>query len=144
MATFGTFPPFAPGLPNDRLLFEPTPRSEGEENLLDGPERVLCHLRMGHLRVAFRAKYILGWAGRFGVMASKITDAQKAFVIKQSEEGTPVVEVCRKALVSEATYFNSSRRASMPAPKTHPAPIAISGHSAGVHTPSLTNRSRTS
>jgi hypothetical protein len=29
--------------------------------------------------------------------ASKITDAQKAFVIKQGEEGTPVAEVCRKA-----------------------------------------------
>ena len=29
--------------------------------------------------------------------ASELTDAQKAFVIKQGEEGTPVVEICRKA-----------------------------------------------
>lgn len=28
--------------------------------------------------------------------ASKFADAQKAFVIKQGEEGTPVAEVCRK------------------------------------------------
>ena len=38
--------------------------------------------------------------------ASKFTDAQKAFVIKQGEEGTPVAEICRKAGISPATYFN--------------------------------------
>lgn len=32
--------------------------------------------------------------------ASKFTDAQKAFVIKQGEEGTPVAEICRKACQS--------------------------------------------
>lgn len=34
--------------------------------------------------------------------ASKFTDAQKAFVIKQGEEGTPVAEVYRKAGISQA------------------------------------------
>jgi len=34
--------------------------------------------------------------------ASKFTDAQKAFIIRQGDEGTPVAEICRKA----ATYFN--------------------------------------
>ena len=38
--------------------------------------------------------------------ASKFTDAQKAFVIKHGEQGTPVAEVCRKAGISLATYFN--------------------------------------
>lgn len=28
---------------------------------------------------------------------SKFSDAQKAFIIKQGEEGTPVAEICRKA-----------------------------------------------
>jgi putative transposase len=28
--------------------------------------------------------------------ASNFTDAQKAFIIKQGEEGTPVAEICRK------------------------------------------------
>ena len=42
--------------------------------------------------------------------ASKFTDAQKAFVIKQSEEGTPVAEVCRKAGISQATYFNWKKK----------------------------------
>ncbi len=38
--------------------------------------------------------------------ASKLSDAQKAFIIKQGEEGTPVAEICRKARISQATYFN--------------------------------------
>ena len=42
--------------------------------------------------------------------ASKFTDAQKAFIIKQGEEGTPVAEVCRKAGISQATYFNWKKR----------------------------------
>lgn len=42
--------------------------------------------------------------------ASKFTDAQKAFVIKQGEEGTPVAEVCRKAGFSQATYFNWKKK----------------------------------
>ena len=37
--------------------------------------------------------------------ASQFTDAQKAFILKQGEDGTPVAEVCRKAGISQATYF---------------------------------------
>ena len=37
---------------------------------------------------------------------SKFTEAQVAFVLKQAEEGTPVGEVCRKAGISEATFYN--------------------------------------
>lgn len=42
--------------------------------------------------------------------ASKLTDAQKAFIIKQGEEGTPVAEICRKAGISQATYFNWKKK----------------------------------
>ena len=42
--------------------------------------------------------------------ATKFTDAQKAFVIKQGEEGAPVAEVCRKAGISQATYFNWKKK----------------------------------
>ena len=42
--------------------------------------------------------------------ASKFTDAQKAFVFKQSEEGTPVAEICRKAGISQATSLNWQKR----------------------------------
>ena len=42
--------------------------------------------------------------------ASKFTDAQKAFILKQGEEGTPVAEICRKAGVSQATYFSWKKK----------------------------------
>ncbi len=42
--------------------------------------------------------------------ASKFTGARKAFVVKQGEEGTPVAEICRKAGLSQATYFNWKKR----------------------------------
>ena len=42
--------------------------------------------------------------------ASKFTDAQKAFIIKQGEDGTPVSEICRKAGISQATYFNCKKK----------------------------------
>jgi len=37
---------------------------------------------------------------------SKFTDAQIAFVLRQVEEGTAIGEVCRKAGISEATFYN--------------------------------------
>lgn len=38
--------------------------------------------------------------------ALKLTDAQKAFIIKQGEDGAPMAEICGKAGISQATYFN--------------------------------------
>jgi putative transposase len=37
---------------------------------------------------------------------SKFTDAQIAFVLREAEEGTTSREVCRKAGISEATFYN--------------------------------------
>ncbi|RTL87328.1 IS3 family transposase [Ancylobacter aquaticus] len=37
---------------------------------------------------------------------SKFTEAQIAFVLKQAEDGAPVAEVCRKAGISDATFYN--------------------------------------
>ena len=42
--------------------------------------------------------------------ASKFSDAQKAFILKQASDGMPVAEICRKAGVSPATYFNWKRK----------------------------------
>jgi len=42
--------------------------------------------------------------------ASKFTDAQKAFILKQGEQGLPVAEICRKAGISQATYFNWKKK----------------------------------
>ncbi len=42
--------------------------------------------------------------------ASNFSDAQKAFIIKQGDDGTPVAEICRKAGISQATYFNWKKK----------------------------------
>ena len=42
--------------------------------------------------------------------ASKFTVAQKAFIIKQGDDGVPVAEICRKAGISQATYFNWKKK----------------------------------
>ena len=41
---------------------------------------------------------------------SKFSDAQKAFILKQGSDGVPVAEICRKAGISQATYFNWKKR----------------------------------
>ncbi len=38
--------------------------------------------------------------------ASKFSEEQIAFVLKQAEDGTPIGEVCRKARISDATFYN--------------------------------------
>ena len=38
--------------------------------------------------------------------ASRFTDAQKPFVIKQGEEGKPIAEICQEVGISQARYFN--------------------------------------
>jgi putative transposase len=37
---------------------------------------------------------------------SKFTYAQIAFVLRQAEERTAIGEICRKACISEATFYN--------------------------------------
>lgn len=37
---------------------------------------------------------------------TKFTEAQIAFILKQAEDGTPIGEVCRKAGISDATFYN--------------------------------------
>ena len=38
--------------------------------------------------------------------ASKFSEAQVAYVLRQAEEGTAIGEVCRSAGISEATFYN--------------------------------------
>jgi len=40
------------------------------------------------------------------VKASNFSDAQKAFILKQGADGIPFADICRKAGISQATYFN--------------------------------------
>ncbi len=38
--------------------------------------------------------------------ASQFSYAQKAFILRQGNDGVPVADICRKAGISQATYFN--------------------------------------
>lgn len=42
--------------------------------------------------------------------ASKFSDAQKAFILKQGADDMPVADICRKAGISPATYFNWKKK----------------------------------
>ncbi len=42
--------------------------------------------------------------------ASKFSDAQKAFILKQGADGPPVIDICRRAGMSQATYFNWKKK----------------------------------
>jgi putative transposase len=37
---------------------------------------------------------------------SKFTQSQIAFILRQAEKGTSIAEVCRKAGICEATFYN--------------------------------------
>jgi putative transposase len=42
--------------------------------------------------------------------ASQFSDAQKAFILRQGADGVPVADICRKAGISQATYFNWKKK----------------------------------
>ncbi len=42
--------------------------------------------------------------------ASRFSEAQKAFILEQGADGMPVADICRKAGISQATYFNWKKR----------------------------------
>ena len=41
---------------------------------------------------------------------SRFTEEQIAFVLRQAESGTPIVEVCRKMGISEQTFFRWKKK----------------------------------
>jgi transposase-like protein len=50
---------------------------------------------------------MIPWRGRGEFHEGiEVSEAQIAFVLKQAEDGSAVAEVCRKAGISEATFYN--------------------------------------
>ena len=41
---------------------------------------------------------------------SQFSDARKAFILKQGNDSIPVADICRKAGISQATYFNWKKK----------------------------------
>ncbi len=58
----------------------------------------------------------MGWEERKTMKDSKFSDAQKAFILKQGADGLPVAEICRRAGISQATYFNWKKQYDGPPP----------------------------
>jgi len=58
----------------------------------------------------FSAPESLGWEERKTMKASKFSEAQEAFNLKQGADGVTVAEICRKAGISQATYFNWKKK----------------------------------
>jgi len=42
--------------------------------------------------------------------ASKFSDVQKVFILKQGDDGVPVGQICRESGISQATYFNWKKK----------------------------------
>src|SRR5580692_4190663 len=42
--------------------------------------------------------------------ASRFSEVQKAFILKQGADGMPVADICRKVGISQATYFNWKKK----------------------------------
>ncbi|MFK4535139.1 putative transposase [Bradyrhizobium ottawaense] len=42
--------------------------------------------------------------------AAKFSDAQESFILKQGNDEVAVAEICRKAGISQATYFNWKKK----------------------------------
>jgi transposase-like protein len=51
---------------------------------------------------------------------TKFSEQQIAFILRQAEEGTAVGEVCRKAGISEAAYYNWRKKYGGLMPSAHP------------------------
>jgi len=51
-----------------------------------------------------------GWEERGTMKASKVSDGQKAFILKQGNDGVAVAKICRKAGISQATYYNWKKK----------------------------------
>lgn len=62
--------------------------------------------KLDRLKLKFSARFPQLGEKRIRMKASKFTEAQKAFILKQGEQGMPVAEICRKAGISQAGYFN--------------------------------------
>lgn len=65
-----------------------------------------CPVKLGHLELEFSTYDTRGEEEENSIKASKFSKAQIAFVLKQAEDGTPIGEVCCKAGISDAIFYN--------------------------------------
>jgi putative transposase len=51
-----------------------------------------------------------GWSLTIAMKKSKFTEAQIVFALQQAESGVTVAEVCRKLVISEATFYSWKKK----------------------------------
>jgi putative transposase len=66
--------------------------------------------KTGPFRVRVFRGIFPGWEEWKTMKTSQFSDAQKAFILRQGADGVPVADICRKAGISQATYFNWKKK----------------------------------
>jgi putative transposase len=66
--------------------------------------------KTGPFRIRVFRGIFPGWEEWKTMKASQFSDAQKAFILRQGNDGVPVADICRKAGISQATYFNWKKK----------------------------------
>ena len=66
--------------------------------------------KLDHLGVEFSVSDFPGLVERGRMKASNFSDAQRSFILKQGADGVRVADICSKAGISSATYFNWKKK----------------------------------
>ena len=75
------------------------------------PRAVLCFLRTGPFEAGvFRYTFLVGKRAETHESIEIHGRTRQAFILRQGEDGMPVAEICRKAGMSQATYFNWKKK----------------------------------
>lgn len=79
-------------------------------------------LKLDRFGFEFSASLPFGWEERKTITASRFSEAQNAFTLKQGADGIPVAENCRRAAISQATYSTGRSAGDSGAPMAWKAP----------------------
>jgi putative transposase len=71
---------------------------------------VLCPLKTGSFGTGVFRGSIPRLGGAEDDEGIEVSDAQKPFILKQGADGIPVAEICRRAGISQASYFNWKKK----------------------------------
>lgn len=73
--------------------------------MLQEPSEVLCSLRTRPLEMVLATTLPLAGRGSENNESFEVHQGEKAFILKQGKGCTSLAEICRRAGISQATYF---------------------------------------
>lgn len=65
--------------------------------------------KLDHLQPTFSTSLAIGRQRRKTMEARQFSDARTAFILKRGADGMPMADICRKAGISQASYFNGKK-----------------------------------